>query len=100
MRWAEKEERERVDAAVQVMRGRETLTRPLVCDGAMETLVSVTLPDVTEKRVHVRLSVMLNASVDTLTLPPLTLITTVPELRLLKLFVAEVTPASGLNVME
>ena len=51
-------------------------------------------------RVHVRLSVMLNASVDTLTLPPLTPITTVPEFRLLNRFVAEVTPVSGLNVME
>ena len=100
MHSAEKEERERVDAGVHVMRGREIFTRTLFCDGAIETLVSVTLPEFTPNRVHVRVSVMVNVRLDTLTLPPLTPITTVPELRLFKLFVAEVALVCGWNVSE
>ena len=63
MRSAEKEERERVDAGVYVMRGREMLTRPLFCDGTIETLMSVTLPEFTPNRVQVRLCVMVNVRV-------------------------------------
>ena len=100
MHSAEKEERERVDAAVHVMRGREIFTRTLFCDGRIDTFVSVTLPDVTPNRVQVRLCVMLNVRVDTLTLPPLTPITTVPEFKILKLFVAEETLVCGWNVSE